>query len=132
MAANCYTLLDQSVSPEVLAACDWHGTRVVSAAVFNSGLLASRPSPDAMYDYAQVPRDVFARAVAIERICSTYDVALPGAAMHYPLLDARVVAVAVGAGTPDQVKQNIARLSDDVPDELWAELDTAGLVPRCA
>jgi hypothetical protein len=35
----------------------------------------------------------------------------------------------VGAATPDQVRQNAARLAETVPDALWQDLDAAGLVP---
>ncbi|MFI6674357.1 aldo/keto reductase [Kribbella sp. NPDC050470] len=44
MVANRYTLLDESAVPELLGECDRHGTRIVAAAVFNSGLLAGKPT----------------------------------------------------------------------------------------
>ena len=132
MVAGRYTLLDQSIAPGVLEACDQHGTRIVAAAVFNSGLLAGRPSKSSTFDYASVPDEVLARALAIDDVCTAHGVELATAAMRYPLLDHRVASVVVGADSPAQVRDNVARLGAPVPSELWDELDERGLVPRCA
>lgn len=131
MVAGRYTLLDQTVAPDVLAACDEHGTRIVAAAVFNSGLLAEAPKLGAMYDYAPVPSEVLQRAVRIAEVCAAHGVELPTAALHYPLLDSHVQSVVVGAASPSHVLQNVARLAQAVPDQLWADLEEQGLVPRC-
>lgn len=132
MVAGRYTLLDQSVAPGVLAACDEHGTQVVAAAVFNSGLLAQVPQPGAMYDYALVPDEILSRATRIGEVCASHGVDLPTAALHYPLLDPRVESIVIGAAAPTHVTQNLARLQASVPDALWVDLDEQGLVPRCA
>jgi D-threo-aldose 1-dehydrogenase len=131
MVAGRYTLLDQTVHPDVLEACSSHGTGIVAAAVFNSGLLSGVPSAFTTYDYLGVPEPILKRAQAIHAVCVSYDVELPTAAMKFPLLDPRVRSVVVGADTPGQVRQNVARMAVDVPDELWAELNDRGLVPRC-
>ncbi|TDD22305.1 aldo/keto reductase [Kribbella turkmenica] len=130
MVANRYTLLDQTVAPDVLEACDQYGVRIVAAAVFNSGLLATTPSRAARYDYGEVPDDVLARALAIDAICARHDVELPAAAIQYPLLDPRVASVVVGATTPDQVLQNLTRLEAHIPSALWQDLAEQDLVRR--
>lgn len=132
MVAGRYTLLDQSVAPGVLEACTRTGTRIVAAAVFNSGLLARTPRSDATYDYEPVSEEVLARAVAIDRACARHGVELATAAVHYPLLHSSVTGVVLGADTPRQVRENVARLEATVPDALWSELAESGLVPRCA
>ncbi|GAA1137683.1 aldo/keto reductase [Kribbella jejuensis] len=129
MVANRYTLLDQSVVPELLQACDEYGVRIVAAAVFNSGLLASSPRRDAKYDYETVPEDVFTRAVEIDKICAAHGVALPAAALQYPLRDPRVISVVAGAADPGQIRENLAHLGSAVPPALWVELTERGLVP---
>ncbi|NIK61621.1 aldo/keto reductase [Kribbella shirazensis] len=129
MVANRYTLLDQSVVPELLEACDAYDVRIVAAAVFNSGLLASAPRRDAKYDYGDVPDEVFARALELDKICGEYGVDLPAAALQYPLRDPRVVSVVAGAAAPDQVRQNLAHLAAPIPSELWQHLTERNLVP---
>lgn len=132
MVAGRFTLLDQSVIPQVLDACTEFGTRIVAAAVFNSGLLATSPSKDATYNYAPAPADVLARARAIEEICTRHGVELAAAAVQYAALDARVASVIVGADSPDQVEQNLRRFTAEIPAGLWDELAERNLVPRCA
>jgi len=132
MVANRYTLLDQGAAPAVLEACDRTGTRVVAAAVFNSGLLAVGARAGATYDYEAVPPEVLARTERIEAVCREHDVDLATAAVHYPLLDLRVTTVVVGADTPDQIRRNVARLDEPVPGALWAHLAREDLVPQYA
>jgi D-threo-aldose 1-dehydrogenase len=132
MAAGCYTLLDQGVSPGVLDACRDGGARIVAAAVFHSGLLSSSPRAGAMFDYARVPDDVLARAQRIDAVCERHGVEIAAAALRYPLLDPLVDSVVVGVDDPRQLAQNLDRLAADIPAALWTELDAEGLVPRRA
>ncbi|TCC26975.1 aldo/keto reductase [Kribbella speibonae] len=129
MVANRYTLLDQSAVPELVEACDEYGVRIVAAAVFNSGLLASTPSRDARYDYEAVPDEVFARALKIDKVCAGYGVDLPAVALQYPLLDPRVISVVAGAAAPDQLRQNLAHLDAPIPPALWQDLAAIGVPP---
>ncbi|WP_328472850.1 aldo/keto reductase [Streptomyces sp. NBC_00448] len=130
MVANRYTLLDNGAAPDLDSACARHGTVMVAAAVFHSGLLARSPREDATFDYHQVPADVLARARRIEAVCLAHGVELPAAALRYPLLDAHVAAVVVGADSPEQVHENVARVGARIPDALWDDLDEQRLVPR--
>jgi len=132
MVANRYTLLDQSVVPEVLAACDEFGTKIVAAGVFNGGILARRPTADATYDYAPASADVLRRARAVDAVCAGHGVPLPAAAVHYPLLDPRVISVVIGAGRAAQITQNIEHVTRCVPEKLWDDLADQDLVPRLA
>jgi D-threo-aldose 1-dehydrogenase len=128
MVAGRYTLAEQPAQ-QLLPACRAAGVGVVAAAVYNSGLL-SRPAPDirARYEYGDVPADVLAHARAIEQVCAAHGVPLPAAALQYPLQNPVVRSVVVGAASPEQVRENSARLSTEVPDGLWDELRERGLV----
>ncbi len=129
MVAGRFTLVDQPALDEVIPACRATGVRVVAAAVFNSGLLAApHPGPDARYEYADVPAEVLERARRIEDVCAEYDVALPVAALQFPLRDPAVAAVVVGGGEPRHVQENAERVRAPVPEELWVRLVTEGLV----
>jgi D-threo-aldose 1-dehydrogenase len=129
MVAGRWTLADQSAGEEVLPACEKHGTAVVAAAVFNSGLLASdSPSTRDRFDYGPVDDAVLARVQRLGEVCAAHDVPLRTAALQYPLQHPAVRAVVVGAATPDQVRENLARLAAPVPEELWGALRDEGLV----
>ena len=114
----------------MLPVCRERGVRVFAAAVFNSGLLATEdPRGGERYDYGPVPEDVMARTREVVSVCSEFDVPLPVAALHYPLLDETVIAVVVGAASAGEVRANARALTTDVPDDLWRRLRALGLIP---
>ena len=128
MVAGRWTLADQSAGDAVLPACQAHGTAVVAAAVFNSGLLATdAPGAADRFDYGPVAAGLLARVQRVAELCTDHGVALRTAALHYPLLHPAVRAVVVGGATPDQVRDNVARLALPVPPELWTALREEGL-----
>jgi D-threo-aldose 1-dehydrogenase len=111
MLAGRYTLLDQSGLDEVLPACSDRGVSVVAAAVFNSGVLAQpRPAAGAMYGYEEASPAVLERANRIADACAAHGVALPQAAMAFPLTHPAVAGVVVGMRSPDEVREKPRRL----------------------
>ncbi|MBT2231204.1 aldo/keto reductase [Nonomuraea sp. NEAU-A123] len=128
MLAGRYTLLDQSGLP-LLDACAARGVRVLAAGVFNSGLLATS-TPAGTYDYEPAPAEVLGRARRIAKICERYDVALPQAAMAFPLRHSAVASIVIGARSPEEVATNAALWDRPVPDNLWSELEAEDLLPR--
>ncbi len=128
MVAGRYTLADQSIVPEVLDACRETGSRIVAAAVFNSGLLSGAPAGSTTYDYGAVPADKVELVRRIAEVCGSYDIDVPTAALHFPLRSEMVAGVILGAANGDQVRQNVERLAATVPDELFTTLEAEGLV----
>lgn len=127
MCAGRYTLLEQA--GDLMAAAQERGVGVVIAGVYNSGLLArSRPGPDPKYDYAPAPQALVERVHTLADLCERHGVTLPEVALAFPLRHPAVVSVVVGAGTPEQVTQNVDRLATAIPQALWAELAASGLV----
>jgi D-threo-aldose 1-dehydrogenase len=123
MVANRHTLLDQSAAGEVFPSCREHGTRVVAAAVFNSGLLADpRPGAGSVYDYEAAPPAVVERARRIAAVCDDLGVPVRTAALQFPLLDPLVTHVVTGATDPQHVRDNVAALAEPVPEQLWTRL----------
>jgi D-threo-aldose 1-dehydrogenase len=130
MAAGRFTLADQSAATEVLPACEEHGIRVVAAAVFNGGLLATSPDQLSPFDYAPVPSEVLERARKIEAVCTTYGVPLRAAALQFPFRHPSVISVVVGGRSPEQIRSNTDEAGRSIPAELWVHLRTDGLVAR--
>jgi D-threo-aldose 1-dehydrogenase len=130
MIAGRYTLLEQPALDELVPACRERGVQIVAAALYNSGLLARpEPAPDATYNYSAAPPALVERARDLARVCAEHGVELPAAALQYPLRDPIVAAALVGAADPDAVRQNLARLTAPIPDELWQALAAAGHIP---
>lgn len=130
MLAGRLTLLEQPAYPRLVSTCAEQGVGIVNTAQFNSGLLATAsPSSRSTYEYQAAPQDKLDRAVALAKICQSHGVELPAAALQYGFQHAPVVAVVMGAATPEQVRQNAERMDQRVPEELWADLRQQGLIP---
>ncbi|KTR09510.1 aldo/keto reductase [Curtobacterium luteum] len=128
MLAGRYTLLEQPAAT-LVDRCAELGVDVVAVGVYNSGLLSSpRPQPGATYDYATAPVRLVERADAIADVCERHGVTLPEAAVAFPLRAPAVRAIALGAQSASQVRQNAERASVTVPEELWDDLRAAGLL----
>jgi D-threo-aldose 1-dehydrogenase len=131
MVAGRYTLLDDAAAERLLPLAAERSVGVVAAAVYNSGLLSTpRPSAGAAYDYAAAPRELIARAHAIADIAELHDIDLPSAAIAYPLRRPEITSVVVGLRTAAQVASTMQRYAASAPDEMWDELEAAGLVAR--
>jgi D-threo-aldose 1-dehydrogenase len=129
MLAGRYTLLEQPGVP-LLQRCVEKGTGVVNVGAYNSGLLARHNVPDdAHYNYGQAPRAQLERARQLAAICGSFGVELPTAALQFGLRHPAVVNVTVGATSPEQIRDNAARMAEEVPEELWTELSRLGLIP---
>lgn len=133
MLSGHYTLLAHGALDDLLPACTERGVSVLAASVFNSGLLAtSRPQPGAHFDYAPAAPDVLARTHRIADVCEAHGVALPTAAMRFPLLHPAVAGVVVGMRSADEVGSDIASFTADVPPGLWTDLRAEGLLDERA
>jgi D-threo-aldose 1-dehydrogenase len=128
MIAGRYTLLEQPAAEELLPLCAERGVRVVAAAVFNSGLLAADRPESAHYDYGDVPLDVALRTRRLARICGRHGVALPAAALRFPLRHPAVDEVVVGTGRASSLRANLEHARAVIPDALWDELRDEGLI----
>ncbi|GAA3877435.1 aldo/keto reductase [Leifsonia kafniensis] len=130
MVSNRYSLLDPSARAELAPMCLERGVSMVSVGVFNSGLLAEPvPRSDSHFEYGDVPPGMLARAQLVAEVCSDHGVELPAAALQYSLRHPAVVTVAVGAGHPEQVRQNHERMHAELPDELWSALREHAQIP---
>jgi len=127
MIAGRYTLLEQPALDAVVPACRAAGTRIVAGAVFDSGLLATR-RPAGRYEYAEVPPALLERAQRIADVCERHGVALPEAALQFPLREPVVCSVVAGAATAEQARENARRMDAAIPQALWEELAAEELV----
>ncbi|WP_306204347.1 aldo/keto reductase [Actinoplanes sp. RD1] len=127
LLAGRFTLLDQSGAEELLPLCAERGVSVVAAGVFNSGLLAD-PRPGATYNYAPAGPELVERALALRTTCERHGVPLRAAAIQFPLTHPAVASVLVGARSPEEVADAVRMASVPVPEALWKDLRSAGLI----
>lgn len=135
LLAGRYTLLEQDALETFLPLCQRRGVRVIAGGPYNSGILATgvRGSDTAAhYNYSAAPKEVIARVARIESICDDHSVPLPAAALQFPLGHPQVLTVLAGMGLPDQVRQAVDHVRRPIPQALWSDLRTAGLIRRDA
>jgi D-threo-aldose 1-dehydrogenase len=101
---------------------------VISAAPFNSGILATGARDGAKYFYTDAPADVLDRTRRIEAICERHGVPLIAAALQFALGHPLVASVATGFSSPDEVKQAAALIQSPIPAGFWDELKAAQLI----
>jgi D-threo-aldose 1-dehydrogenase len=122
LIAGQLTLLDDSALDDLVPAV---GDRsILAAGVFNSGVLAGGDT----FFYGPIPDWVREKVVALTEVCDRLDVPLAAAALQYPLQQAAVEMVVVGARSPEEIAENERLAGLPLPPELWQELGFAGLV----
>lgn len=126
LVAMQYTLLDQPALDEELPLCLERGVGVVVGAPFASGVLAD--GEGGTYDYGDVPSPVRERVRRLRAVCERHGVPLRAAALQFPLGHSAVAAVIPGAVSAAQVRANAEAFALEIPDALWDELKSEGLL----
>ena len=131
LLAGRHTLLDHSASAELLPLCVERGVSVIAAGVLNSGILGD-PRDGATFDYEPASAARLEQARRVGAVCARHGVSLPVAATAFPLRHPAVACVLVGARSPDEVAADVEAMQRAIPDALWADLVSAGLLPETA
>ncbi len=127
LIAGRFTLLDQSAQMELLPAALKKGVSVITAGVFNSGILAN-PVAGTTFEYEPASSEMIAKAQAIAAVIKDFNVPMTAVALQFPLRHPAVTAVLTGARHKKELLANIADFDLTVPEECWTALEEAGLV----
>ena len=92
------------------------------AAPFNSGILATGPVGGATYFYQDADADIVARTRRIVAVCERHGVALPAAALQFPLAHPAIASVVTGMRSAPEVAANLAHMRAPIPPDFWREL----------
>ncbi|GAB7110608.1 hypothetical protein JCM4814A_89250 [Streptomyces phaeofaciens JCM 4814] len=102
---------------------------MVTAGVFNSGLLSrDRPVEGMGIPLPGRPAGSGPRARAIAEIRAAHGTTRPAAAIAFPHRRPSIIDVTLGMRTPEQVGRNAKLRDRQVPDGLWDDLRTLGLI----
>lgn len=126
LAAAQYSLLDLAALPELLPACLRNGVAVVVAQALAGGLIDGVAAPE--FHYRPAPPEIIDRARRIAAVCHRYGVPTAAAAIQFPLGHPAVTTVLFGAENATMVADDLAWSRWPMPEEVWAELVTAGLL----
>jgi D-threo-aldose 1-dehydrogenase len=132
LLAGRYTLLEQEPLATLLPVCEQRGTRIVIGGPYNSGILATGAVQGATFNTRLAPGPVLERVRRIEAVCARHAVALPAAALQFPLGHPAVVSVIPGARSVPELEQNLSYLAQPIPAALWSDLKAEGLIEAAA
>lgn len=124
LLAGRYTLLEQEVLDHFFPRCQRRGANIIVGGPFNSGILAGGDT----YNYAASPTEIGQRVAAIRQVCDNHGVPLKAAALQFVLRHPLVVSVIPGVRSKAEFDENLALMERDIPDALWADLKSAGLL----
>jgi len=124
LLAGRYTLLEQQALDNLLPACQARGTSIICGGPYNSGLLAGGDT----WNYAAAPPELIQRRDHLARVCKAHGVALPAAALQFPLAHPTVACVIPGARNALESGENLQHLSAPIPAALWDDLRAEGLI----
>ena len=132
MLAGRYTLLDHTALDSFLPDCERRGISVLMAAPFNSGILATGARPGATFFYVEAEAAIVERTRRIEAVCARHGVALPAAALQFPLAHPVVASVVTGMRSAAEAAANVAHCRAAIPPAFWAELKHERLIAAAA
>jgi len=132
LLAGRYTLLEQEPLATLLPLCQRRGTRIIVGGPYNSGILATGPVEGAFFNTRPAPPRIMERVRRIAAVCARHNVALPAAALQFPLGHPIVVSVIPGAQSVAELRQNLDYMRQKIPPGLWADLKGEGLVEGSA
>lgn len=130
LLAGRYTLLEQEPLATLLPLCERRGTKIIVGGPYNSGILATGAVEGATFNTKPAPQPVLDHVSRIEAVCRRHDVALPAAALQFPLSHPLVVSVIPGARSIDELEGNLNFLRQHIPRAFWADLKAEGAMLR--
>jgi len=122
MLAGRYTLLEHDALDTFMPVAVQRRIGILSAGVFNSGILATGAVPGANYNYSPADDSVLQRVRSIERVCKAHGVPLPAAAMAFTAAHPAVACLVLGAVKPQEVDAQLALAETTIPAALWSDL----------
>lgn len=128
LLAGRYTLLEQGALDELLPLCETRGTSLVIGGPFNSGVLVESEDAGRHYDYGSAPAEILQRVARLRAVCADHRVPLAAAALQFPLHHPAVACVIPGARRPLEVEANAGWLALDLPEALYRDLRSGGLL----
>ena len=129
MLAGRYTLLEQNSLKDFFPLCEKKQIDVILAAPFNSGILAGNIE-NLNWNYAKASNEIISKVMNIKKICDSYEVPLPAAAIQFPLLNPIIKTVVTGAVNKKELSNNINYLNFKIPVDLWKELKDLNLINK--
>ena len=127
LVAGRYSLLVMDGLADLLPLAQEKGIGVVVAQTLAGGLIDGQQNPRLFY--RPLDEATQAKVTRIAAICHRHGVPTAAAAIQFPLAHPAVHGLLTGPETGDQMRQNLGWWTLPIPDALWADLKSEGLLP---
>lgn len=124
LLAGRYTLLEQEAADELFPACAKVGTTIITGGPFNSGILAGGKT----WNYDTAPQNIIDKVKKLAEVCEAHNVAMPAAAMQFPLGHPSVSCVIPGPRNQQELLGILEWARAEIPDAFWSDLKSSGLI----
>ncbi len=125
LLAGRYTLIDHTALAELLPECERKNISIIIGGPYNSGILAGGKT----FNYEPAPRPLLDQVAAMRTIAERHGIDLRAAALQFPFGHPTVASVIPGARSAQELDENMALISQPIPDAFWSELLDQSLVP---
>ncbi len=126
LLAGRYTLLDHTDGQALLRACARREVKLIIGGPYNSGLLAGGST----FDYVAATPAMIAKRDQIWAICQSHGVALKAAALQFCAAPDEVASVIPGGRSAQEIMENAALMTQEIPDAFWRALKDQKLIPE--
>ncbi|WP_339067956.1 aldo/keto reductase [Teredinibacter turnerae] len=123
LIAGRYTLLDTTAEKNLFPVCEARGIKIISAAPFNSGILANeRGKRSDFYEYTLAPPAILEKVKQLENLCKEWNIPLPAAALQFPMQHPLVETVVAGFRSELELTDGVRLSNLKIPDAFWKSL----------
>ena len=127
LIAGRFTLLDQEAQEVLFPLAIKMNVSILAGGVFNSGILAN-PTVGAKFDYLPASDEIIEKVGKIRSFFADHNIPLTAAAIQFPTRHRAVAAVLAGPRNATEMKSIIQDFDFTIPDHVWDELDSSGLI----
>lgn len=124
LLAGRYTLLEQDPLLNLLPACQENNVSIVAGGPFNSGILVGGDT----WNYGAAPDHVLSKVRQLSAVCQEFNIALPAAALQFPLGHASVASVIPGLRNRKELSDTLRWSKEVIPGEFWQVLKDKNLL----
>jgi aryl-alcohol dehydrogenase-like predicted oxidoreductase len=118
-----FNLVRQTARETLFADARAHGVGIILGSPLLFGYLTNRPWEQVVAEHKDIEVSEDARrAREMREWAEARGVDIVALALQYCLRDQRVGVVLVGAGTPEEIEENVRAVTSDVPETVWAAL----------
>ncbi|MEL6572200.1 MAG: aldo/keto reductase [Pseudomonadota bacterium] len=128
LLAGRYTLLEQEALDSFLPLCVKRDVGIILGGPYNSGILATGAVPGAKFNYSDAPPAIMERTRNIEAVCAAHGTSLIATALQFVMGHPAVKTVIPGGMSAAEVRSNAQLFETYVPDGLWSDLRSEGLI----